>query len=128
MSDSMLTVHVFACSGRFVSREALQAYLSPRYTQDGAELPPPFFLETGLTHYEPAGVESTLLASPAPLVQLLDGISYGDSWLAQACADADAQGLLADTSVCVFAPNQLAHPERSSLHHVGSYAYAYGDG
>jgi hypothetical protein len=120
----LLTVHVFACSGRFASWEALQAYLSPTYTDDGDAVPSPFFLETGLTQYEPACFESAMLAAPVPLAQLLDGVSYGDSWLAQACAD--AQGLLADTSICVFAPNQLAHPERSSLHHVGSYVY--GDG
>ncbi|MGK5047188.1 immunity 22 family protein [Janthinobacterium sp. GB4P2] len=123
----MPIVHVFACSGRFGSREALQAYLSPTYTEDGDAVPSPFFLETGLTHYEPVCVESTLLAAPAPLVQLLDGVSYGDSWIVQACADADAdadaRGLLADTGICVFAPNQLAHPQRSSLHYVGSYRY-----
>ncbi len=114
-------VHVFACSGRFASWEALQAYLAPAYTEDGDAVPSPFFLETGLTQYEPACIESALLASPTPLAELLDGVSYAGSWLAQACAD--AQGLLADTVVCVFAPNQLAHPQRSSLHHVGSYRY-----
>ncbi|MGK5041090.1 immunity 22 family protein [Janthinobacterium sp. GB1R12] len=119
-------LHVFACSGRFSSWEALQAYLSPTYTEDGDAVPSPFFLETGLTHYEPACIESALLASPAPLAELLDGVSYADSWLAQACADADAQGLLADTAVCVFAPNRLAHPQGSSLHYVGSYAYDGG--
>ena len=117
-------VHVFTCSGRFASREALQAYLVPTYTEDGDEVPSPFFLETGLTCYEAACFESAMLASPVPLAQLLDGVSYGDSWLAQACAD--AQGVLADTSVCVFAPNQLAHPQRSSLHYVGSYACVGG--
>ena len=124
MANTLPVVHVFTCSGRFASWEALQAYLAPTYTEDGDELPSPFILETGLTQYEPACVESAMLASPAPLAQLLDGVSYGDSWLAQACAD--AQGVLADTSVCVFAPNQLAHPQRSSLHYVGSYAYAGG--
>ena len=124
MVNTLPVVHVFTCSGRFASREALQAYLAPTYTDDGDAVPSPFFLETGLTRYEPACVESAMLASPAPLAQLLDGVSYGDSWLAQACAD--AQGVLADTSVCVFAPNQLAHPQRSSLHYVGSYAYAGG--
>ena len=123
MSDSVPIVHVFACSGRFASREALQAYLSPTYTDDGDAVPSPFFVETGLSQYEPACIESALLPSPVPLAQLLDGVSYGDSWLAQAGADADAQGVLADTSVCVFAPNQLAHPQRSSLHYVGSYRY-----
>ena len=123
MGNSLPVVHVFACSGRFASWEALQAYLSPAYTEDGDVVPSPFFVETGLTHYEPACFESAMLASPAPLAQLLDGVSYPDSWLAQACADADGQHLLADTAVCVFAPNQLAHPERSSLRHVGSYCY-----
>ena len=117
----MPTVHVFACSGRFASWEALQAYVSPAYTEDGDAVPSPFILETGLTDYEPACIESALQASPAPLAQLLDGVSYAGSWLAQACAD--AQGMLADTGVCVFAPNRLAHPQRSSLHYVGSYAY-----
>ncbi|MGK5011747.1 immunity 22 family protein [Janthinobacterium sp. MDB2-8] len=128
MSSTMPIVHVFACSGRFASLEALQAYLSPTYTytDDGDAVPSPFFLETGLTQYEPACFESAMLAAPAPLAQLLDGVSYGDSWLAQACADADAQDLLADTSICVFAPNQLAYPERSSLQHVGSYVYGGG--
>ena len=123
MSDSEPIVHVFACSGRFASWEALQAFLSPTYTQEGDALASAFFVETGLTHYEPACFESALLASAVPLAQLLDGVSYGDSWLAHACADADAQGVLADTSVCVFAPNRLAHPQRSSLHYVGSYRY-----
>ncbi|MGK5065904.1 immunity 22 family protein [Janthinobacterium sp. RT4P48] len=123
MGNSLPVVHVFACSGRFASWEALQAYLSPAYTEDGDAVPSPFSVETGLTHYEPACFESAMLASPAPLAQLLDGVSYPDSWLAQACADADGQHLLADTAVCVFAPNQLAHPERSSLRHVGSYCY-----
>ena len=124
MANTLPVVHVFTCSGRFASREALQAYLVPTYTEDGDEVPSPFFLETGLTCYEPACFESAMLASPAPLAQLLDGVSYGDSWLAQACAD--AQDVLADTGVCVFAPNQLAHPQRSSLHYVGSYACAGG--
>ena len=123
MASVLPTVHVFACSGRFASWEALQAYVSPAYTEDGDAVPAPFILETGLTDYEPACIESALQASPAPLAPLLDGVSYPDSWLAQACADADGQHLLADTAVCVFAPNQLAHPERSSLRHVGSYCY-----
>ncbi|MGK5055724.1 immunity 22 family protein [Janthinobacterium sp. LB2P49] len=123
MCYSVPVVHVFACSGRFPDWEALQAYLAPTYTEDGDAVPSPFFLETGLMHDEPACVESAMLASPVPLAQLLDGVSYGDSWLPQACADAQAQGVLADTSVCVFAPNQLAHPQRSSLHYVGSYRY-----
>ena len=124
MANTLPVVHVFTCSGRFASREALQAYLSPTYTEDGDEVPSPFFLETGLTCYEPACFESAMLPSPAPLAQLLDGVSYGDSWLAQVCAD--GKKVLADTSVCVFAPNQLAHPQRSSLHYVGSYACAGG--
>lgn len=126
MSDSVPIVHVFACSGRFASWAALQAYLTPTYTEDGDAVPSPFILETDLTCYAPACFESAMLASPAPLAQLLDGVSYADSWLAQACADADGQGLLADTVVCVFAPNQLAHPQSSVLHYVGSYAYAGG--
>ncbi|WP_070218441.1 MULTISPECIES: immunity 22 family protein [unclassified Janthinobacterium] len=120
MTSNLPMVHVFTCSGRFPSWEALQAYLAPAYTEDGDAVPSPFFLETGLTCYEPACFESALLAAPAPLAELLDGVSYADNWLAQACAD--AQGVLADTAVCVFAPNRLAHPHRSSLHHVGSYA------
>jgi len=124
LANTLPMVHVFTCSGRFASREALQAFLAPTYTEDGDEVPSPFFLETGLTQYEPACVESAMLASPAPLAQLLDGVSYGDSWLAQACAD--AQDVLADASVCVFAPNQLAHPQRSSRYYVGSYACAGG--
>ena len=125
MAAALPIVHVFACSGCFASREALQAYLAPSCTDDGDALPSPFILETGLTHYEPACMESAMLASPVPLAQLLDGVSYGDSWLAQACTD--AQGMLADTGVCVFAPNQLAHPRRSSLRHVGSYPYRVED-
>jgi hypothetical protein len=124
LASNVPTVHVFTCSGRFASWEALQAYLAPAYTEDGDAVPSPFFLETGLTDYEPSCIESALLASPAPLAELLDGVSYANNWLAQACVD--AQDLLADTAVCVFAPNRLAHPQRSSLHHVGSYAYDGG--
>ena len=114
-------VHVFAASGRFASREALQAYLLPGYTDDGDLVPSPFWLETGLSDYEPACIESAMAPAPQPLQQLLDGASYGDSWLAQAVADAN--GLLADTVVCVYAPNRLAHPAGATMAYLGAYRY-----
>ncbi len=116
-----LIVHVFTASGRFASREALQAYLLISYTDDGDPVPSAFCLETGLSDCEPSCIESELAPSPQPLRQLLQGMSYGDSWLAQAVADAN--GLLADTVVCVFAPNRLAHPAGATMAYLGAYRY-----
>ena len=118
-------VHVFTASGRFASREALQAYLLLSYTDDGDAVPSAFCLETGLSDCEPACIESELAPSPQPLWQLLQGVSYGDSWLAQAVAEAN--GLLADTVVCVFAPNLPAHPEQCTLAYLGAYHYRSDD-
>lgn len=114
-------VHVFTASGRFASREALQAYLLISYTDDGDPVPSAFCLETGLSDYEPACIESAMAPAPQPLQQLLDGASHCDSWLAQAVADAN--GLLADTVVCVYAPNRLAHPAGATMAYLGAYRY-----
>ena len=114
-------VHLFTASGRFASRAALQAYLLPGYTDDGDLVPSAFCRETGLSEYEPACIESEMAPAPQPLRQLLDGASYGVSWLAQALADAN--GLLADTVVCVFAPNRLAHPAGATMAYLGAYRY-----
>ena len=121
----MSIVHVFTASGRFASRESLQLYLLPGYTDDGDLVPSPFLLETGLSGYEPACIESVLAPSPQPLQQLLQSMSYGDSWLALALSDAN--GLLADTVVCVYAPNMLAHPQQCTLARLGAYHYHSAD-
>ncbi|OBV38862.1 immunity 22 family protein [Janthinobacterium psychrotolerans] len=121
MADAAI-VHVFTASGRFASRAALQAYLLPGYTDDGDLVPSAFCRETGLSEYEPACIESELAPAPQPLEQLLQGVSYGGSWLAQAVTDAN--GLLADTGVCVYAPNLLAHPAQCTLAYLGAYRYS----
>jgi len=117
----MPLVHVFASCGRYTSEQAWQRYLMPGSTDDGELAPSPFMLETGLADFEPGCIESVRVETPQTLEALLEGMSYGESWLAEACAQ--AKGSLFDSCVCVFAPNTLAHPQRCSIIYLGVYQY-----
>jgi len=110
-------VHVFMCERRFKTLDALNQFVRQTYSEDGDPIASPFMAETGLSDYEPACIE-TYHGAHAPLAALLSGASYAAQWLAQMSPD-----LTADAALCIFAPNQLATPERSSLAYVGAFNY-----
>jgi hypothetical protein len=112
------TVHVFVAHGRFRTLDDVHAFVDQTYTDDGDEVTSPFMLEIGLSSYEPMSIETRHSARPVPLVELLRGASYGDQWLSQLDSS-----LVAESAICVFSPNEVAHPERSSLEYVGSWSY-----
>lgn len=103
----MPLVHVFASCGRYTSEQAWQHYLMPGSTDDGELAPSQFMLETRLADFEPACIESVMVEMPQTLAALLDGVSYGESWLDQACAQ--AEGSLFDTQSFVQAPTRNAN-------------------
>jgi len=117
----MPQVHVFASCASYTSEQAWQHYLMPGSTDDGELAPSQFMLETGLADFEPGCIESVMVATPQTLEALLDGVSYGESWLDAACAQ--VAGNLFSSCVCVFAPNTLAHPQRCSLNYLGAFHY-----
>lgn len=114
----METVHVFVSTGRFRSLEELRSFVDQAYSADGDSIPSPFMREVDLTDYDPACIEATRAEVPQPLALLLAHASYADQWLPHV----DTSGV-ADSAICVFAPNRVRHPRQTSLEYVGSYAY-----
>jgi hypothetical protein len=112
------TVHVFVAHGRFGSDAELQAFIDPASTHDGDMLPSPFMRETGCSEYEPACIERVHSPALLPVRELLRGASYAAQWLHQLDAS-----LVANSAICVFAPNTLDHPQRTSMQYVGAFPY-----
>lgn len=114
----MATVHVFVASGRFASQAALQAFVTPTYSEDGDRVDSPFMREVKFTRYEPMCIESIHLEVAQPLGTLLADTSYYQQWLSR-LGDAPE----ANSAVCVFSPNVLARPQGSSLTYCGAFSY-----
>ena len=114
----MPLVFVFSSCGRFASSEEFRRFVEPSHNGDGELVPSPFMLETGCEGYEPACVEAGTSAAPVPLSQLLRGASYSEQRLASV-PDATP----ADAVLCVYAPNVLSRPERSSMTFHGAIEY-----
>jgi len=114
----METVFVFAARGRFHSLTDVYEFVDQTYTEDGDPVPSPFMNEVELSVYEPMCIETVHSAHPVPLAELLRGVSFADQWLSQVDAS-----LIAESAICVFSPNAVAHPERSSLEYVGAFGY-----
>jgi hypothetical protein len=116
--SQMDTVHVFISTGRFRSFAAMRAFVEETYTQDGDGIPSPFMQEVVLSGYEPGCIECLHRRQPVPLAELLARSSYSEQWLS---------GLdgtrLADAAICVFGPNVVRHPQRSSLEYLGAFGY-----
>ena len=114
----METVHIFISSGKFRTFEEMRAFVEQTYTEDGDGVPSLFMREVGLSGYEPGCIECLHRRRPVPLTELLAGASYSEQWL---------PGLdgswLADSAICVFAPNEVRHPHTNSLDYVGAFEY-----
>src|SRR5262245_9384627 len=113
----METVHVFVSTGRFRSFTEMRAFVEQTYTEDGEGVPSAFMREVGLSGYEPGCIECVHRPTPVPLPELLAGASYSDQWLHHLPANEVGE------AICVFAPNQVARPEGSSLRYAGSFGY-----
>jgi hypothetical protein len=111
-------VHVFISTGRFRSFKDMRAFIDKTYTEDGDGVPSQFIREVGLSGYEPGCIEAIHEDAPMPLATLLAGASYADQWL----PNVDG-GRVADSAICVFAPNRVARQSASSLEYVGAYDY-----
>src|SRR4051794_27765300 len=106
----MLTVYIFASRGQFTSREALQAFVTPTYSEEGDRVDSSFMREVGFTRYEPMCIESIHSTISQPLSALLARTSYAHQWLLKLVDSVDA-----DSAVCVFSPNIVTRPESSSM-------------
>jgi len=113
----MPTVHIFAALGRFASREALQAFVTPTYSEDGDQIDSSFMREVGFTQYEPMCIEVIHSEEAKLLSALLEGVSYSEQWLPKMGIPQDA-----DSAVCVFSPNVIVRPESSSMRYCGAFS------
>jgi hypothetical protein len=115
------TVHVFLSTARFGSFDELREFVDESYTEDGDGVPSRFMHELGLSHYEPCCVEVMHEERPTTVAELLAAASYADQWLPRVDGTR-----MADSAICVCAPNRLSHPQRSSLDYVGAFRYVVG--
>jgi Immunity protein 22 len=114
----MATVHVFATSGRFSSFEQLHEFIDPTYTGDGELVPSRFISEVELDEYEPACIEAIHTSVPKALPDLLCQVSYGQQWLHLV-----DRSVVASEAICVFEPNRVIRPSKSSMQYCGAYQY-----
>jgi hypothetical protein len=115
---TMATVHVFVSTGRFRSFDEMRKFIDPTYTENGDMVPSVFMEEVGLSCYEPRCIEAIHLGRRVTLSELLAGASCAEQWLPRLDCSR-----IADAAICVFEPNMVAHPRRSSLEYVGAFEY-----
>jgi hypothetical protein len=111
-------LHVFISTGRFRSFGQLREFIDETYTDDGDGIPSEFMREVELSDYEPGCIEAVHEEQPLPLATLLADASYADQWLPKIDGTRSA-----DSAICVFAPNSVRQPYRSSLEYVGAFEY-----
>jgi hypothetical protein len=117
--ERMETVYVFVSTGRFHSFTEMRMFIEKTYTEDGDGVPSAFIQEVGLSEYEPGCIEAMHAEQPIPLAQLLARASYAAQWLPHVDG-----ARLVDAAICVFAPNQVSHPEQCSLEYLGAFPYS----
>jgi hypothetical protein len=122
MASSPETVHVFLSTGRFRSFEEMRAFIDQTYTEEGDGIPSPFMREVGLSGYEPGCIEAIHSYHPLSLQKLLSDSSYADQWLPP-LERTLREPRFADAAICVFPPNEVNHPEGSSLEYLGAFPF-----
>ncbi len=115
----MSEVHIFTSTGRFRSFEEMRSFVDPNYTNDGDGIPSSFMTETGLQCYEPMCIEVYHSQCVQALRELLAGSGHAKQWLSKIDANETA-----DCAICVFPPNIVNLPERSSLKYIGAFPFA----
>jgi hypothetical protein len=115
----LAVVHVFVSTGRFASFEAIRRFIDQTYTEDGDGTGSDFTREVGLDEgYEPACIEAYCKTEPLDLSSLLAGSSYSEQWLHLV-----PQTVTANSAICVFEPNRMRTPEKTSLTYIGSFLF-----
>jgi hypothetical protein len=112
-------VHLFISTGRFTSLEEMRHFIEQTYTEDGDGLDSAFMLEVGLDDgYEPGCIETYCQTKPIDLRSLLEGASYAHQWVHLV-----PQTMKANAAICVFEPNRMRTPEKTSLTYVGVFSF-----
>ena len=114
----MPVVHVWSVLGRFQSLAELNAYAHAEYNDDGDAVPSRFMREVGLRNHEPACIEVEHFDDARPLRESVEGASYGEQWASKIRPE-----LLANSIICVYAPNEVYIPNASSLTYQGAFEY-----
>lgn len=114
----MEKVHIFISTGRFHAFEEMRAFIDQTYTDDGDGIPSPCMEEVGLSDYEPGCIEAIRSDHPVPLRDLLANASYADQWRPHL-----PESETADAAICVYEPNQVEHPNHTSLKYIGAFDY-----
>lgn len=115
----MPSVHIYASLGRFKSFESMRQFIDPTYTVDGEQVDSELMREVGISHFEPMCIEAIHSETPVPLKLLLQPASYSAQWLPNLTVSWEA-----DPAICVFEPNKILRPERSSLRYCGALTYS----
>ena len=115
----MAVVHLFISTGRFSSFEEMRLFIEQTYTEEGDGIDSEFMQEVGLDEgYEPCCIVAICEANPVDIQSLLAGACYGDQWVHLV-----PQALRANAAICVFEPNRLRTPRKTSLTYVGAFSY-----
>ncbi len=96
-----------------------------RHTKIRRWIPSAFMVEVGLADYEPAAIEviQSDSGTPAPIAQLVARASYAEQWIRNLSTEK-----LADSVICVFAPNRVRYPTRCTLEYLGAFEYVVSQG
>ena len=113
----MATAYVFVASGRFASFDEIRRFTEPTYTDDGEYVESPFNAEVGLENYTPLCFECVYESEPMALGALLR-VSYSEQWIHLLDPTVHAS-----EAICVYAPNAVTRPERSSMRFCGAFSY-----
>ncbi len=111
-------VHVFVSCGRFASADELAQFVEPTYTEDGDRVASKFMAEIGLESFEPMAIERVFYRKPIDLLSAIPSFSYADQFRIVRLEQTPI-----DAIICVYSPNIVRVPNRSSLDYVGAFKY-----
>ena len=111
-------VHIFVSCGRFANAADLASFVQPTYTPDGEMVPSKFMTEIGMSSYEPMAIERDFYPRRTDLLSALPSFSYANQFPLVRLTRT-----LIDAIICVYSPNEVRSPDRSSLDYVGAFKY-----
>jgi hypothetical protein len=116
--DEINFVHIFVSRGRFANEDQLAQFVEPNYTEDGDLISSKFMTEIGLESFEPMAIERTFYPKKTDLLSAIHGFSYADQFPLVRLEPTSI-----NTIICVYSPNTVRTPNRSSLDYVGAFKY-----